>query len=216
VLIKTELRKDDSGSWVIDAKTNDIFGYVVTISAGSAYLISLLDLFQQILHGREPETSIGIPSPFIMLIRLARCHFSVEPLGQKPLSDYYASEALSPEVLNTHENDQTMQLLKSAIARGESKSQLMRIICSVEDDLWPFLGSFSTWSPEQQHNIDRDLVPILIRMEARSPLFDPEPIITVGSEPNTLVVDTEKGKAHQGNSPLLPLIITRHIINYGL
>jgi hypothetical protein len=194
-LTELELRKGDSGSWVVDAETNNILGYVVAISAGSAYLIPLMDLFEQILQDCKPGTPISVPSPFRLLTRLARYHFALEDRGQ---GSTYAFIALSSKVLDTPPFGQAMLLFKSAIANGESRNRLMQIICTVEEDLWPELGSFSKWSSEQQRKIDQDLVPVLIRMENRIPLSIPE--VEIDIVPGTArVVDVEKGKTLQGS-----------------
>jgi hypothetical protein len=193
---------------VIDVETNNILGYVVAISAGSAYLIPLMDLFKQILQDRNPNTPISVPSPFRLLISLARYYFAAEPYGYKPLSDYYASEALSPEVLNRPSSDNTIQLLRSAVANGEDKNLLVRIICSIPADLWSALESFSTWPFEHQHNIDRDLTPVLVRMQNRA--GPAGPAIDIHVTLSSPTVDTEKEKKVQGNltstDPPFPLM----------
>jgi hypothetical protein len=204
-----ELRKGDSGSWVVEAETHNVLGYVVAISVGSAYLIPLNDLFEQIRQDCKPGTLINAPSPFRLLTRLAQYHFAVKPSG-KSLADYYASEALSLEVLKSLPCDQVMRLLASAITQGEDRSLLVRLICSIEADLLPKLASFSTWPLEHQHNIDQDLVPVLIRMENRNPFSIPEVEISIA--PGTVqMVDVEKGKTLQGNlsSTAPPFVITR-------
>jgi hypothetical protein len=203
-LIDLELQKGDSGSWVVDASTNNILGYVVAISAGSLYLIPLTELFKQILQGRDPDTAIRVPSAFKVLLKLARYHYAVEPYGEKPLSEYYSSEALSPQVLKSTSSDQTILLLSSAIARGEDRNLLTRLICTLEADLWPLLGSFSRWSPEQRRMIDQDLVPILTRMENLRLRSNPEPEINVVTE--SPMVDVEKERKPQGKftSSVLP------------
>jgi hypothetical protein len=195
-LIELELQKGDSGSWVVDTSTNNILGYVVAISAGSLYLIPLTELFKQILQGRDPDTAICIPSAFKVLLKLARYHYAVEPHGEKPLSEYYSSEALSPQVLKSTSSDQTILLLSSAIASGEDRNLLARLICTIEADLWPLLGSFSRWSSEQRRMIDQDLVPILTRMEDYLPRSNPAPEINVITD--STMVDVEKATKPQG------------------
>jgi hypothetical protein len=202
--MKTELRKGDSGSWVIDANIHNILGYVVAISAGSAYLIPLTDLFEQIIHVLKPEGPIRLPSPFRLLSSLARYHFALEPAGHKPLSNYYASEVLRPEALNSPSSEETLDtqiLLKSAIRQGEDRLLLIRLISSVEPDLWPILGSYSTWSLENQSKIDRDLAPMLIRMQNRLDRSNSELEINLipplAPVPRKFVIEDEK--TPQGN-----------------
>jgi hypothetical protein len=170
---------------------------VVAISTGSSYLIPLTELLEQILQGCDPGTEICVPSAFKVLLKLARYNYAAEPYGEKPLSDYYSSEALSPQVLKPTIFDQTVLLFRIAIARGEDRSLLARLMCTLEGNLWPLLGSFSRWSSEQRRMIDQDLVPILTRMENYLPRSNSELEINVVTE--TPMADVEKERKSQGN-----------------
>jgi len=202
-LTELELQKGDSGSWVVDASTNNILGYVVAISTGSSYLIPLTELFEQILQSCNPGTTICVPSAFKVLLKLARYHYAAEPYGEKPLSNYYSSEALSPQVLKPTSSDPTMLLLSSAIGRGEDRSLLARLICTLEKDLWPLLGSFSGWSSEQRRRIDQDLVPLLTRIE--NSMFRANPELEINVITPSPMVDVEKEREPQGKFAFVDL-----------
>ncbi len=155
-------------------------------------MIPLTEFFEQILQGCDPGTKICVPSAFKVLLKLARYHYAAEPYGEKPLSNYYSSEALSPQVLESTSSDQAILLLSSAIACSEDRILLARMICTLEEDLWPLLGSFSRWSSEQRRVIDQNLVPILTRMELLEDSrirFNLEPEINVVTE--TPMADVE-------------------------
>jgi len=187
---------------------------VVAISTGSSYLIPLTELFEQILQGCDPGTTICVPSAFKVLLKLARYHYAAEPYGEKPVSNYYSSEALSPQVLKPTSSDPTMLLLSSAIGRGEDRSLLARLICTIEKDLWPFLGSFSGWSSEQRRRIDQDLVPLLTRIENSMSRANPELEINVITP--SPMVDVEKEREPQGKfAPLIFLNMVHPEINHG-
>jgi hypothetical protein len=176
---------------------------MVAISTGSSYLIPLTELFEQILQGCDPGTTICVPSAFKVLLKLARYHYAAEPYGDKPLSNYYSSEALSPQVLKPTSSDPTMLLLSSAIGRGEDRSLLARLICSIEKDLWPFLGSFSGWSSEQRRRIDQDLVPLLTRIE--NSMFRANPELEINVVTQSPMVDVEKERKPQGKFAFVDL-----------
>lgn len=193
-MISAELRKGDSGSWVIDAASNTILGYVVAISVGSAYLIPL---FEQIGNALKPEKPVCIPSPFRMLLNLARHHFAIEADGNRNLSEHYVSEALSPEVLDMRSSDQFILLVRAAIQEGVNERLLKRLLCSTGADLWSILVSFSTWWPEHQHEIEQDLIPILNQLQQLLARFSAVSEITAA--PNSAEAqDTEKGEKLTG------------------
>jgi hypothetical protein len=195
ILTGVELQKGDSGSWVIDTACNNIIGCVIAISDGSVYLIPLRELFAQINNALKPNEPIRIPSPFRMLASLARNHFATDPEGNKELSEHYASEALSPEVLNMRTFDQAMQLLRTALQTQEDKGLLMRLLCYTGADLCSVLGSLEAWSAE--HNIELDLYRLLVRLHSLYTIRGNSEIGAIGVDPAE-PQDIEKGKRLAG------------------
>jgi hypothetical protein len=189
----TDLQTGDSGSWVIDATANNVLGYVVAISTRTAYLIPLMELFEQINDVLKPKTQICIPSPFKMLLSLARRHYAMEP----ELANRYASEALSPEVLDMRTSDQSILLVRSAIQNDEDKGLLTRLLCHIGADLRPILRSLMRGSVDsiaKRYHLDPDLQPVLLRLCTQ---FVTESEFSIATNP-AKTHDIEKGKTHTG------------------
>jgi hypothetical protein len=187
---------------VIDAANNNILGYVVAISKGSVYLIPLMDLFEQITRVLKPEKPICIPSPFKMLISLARHYSNID----SDLSEQYALGALSPEVLNMQSSDPSILLAQYALNHGEDKHLLMRVLCSTGADLCSVLGSYSAWMAKHHQEIDEDKIRVLERlkifMEYRNRPLRSEPELEINFASNTQTAGTETETTLKGKHNL--------------
>jgi hypothetical protein len=163
--------------------------------------------FEQISSVLKPKIPICIPSPFKMLASLAH-HFATQPDPNAVLSEYYASEALTPEVLNWQSSDSSIMLVRRAIQDGEDVGLLMRLLCHTGADLWSILESFSV--VVERENMDEELLQLFLRLRLLRAIPHPESELTITQKPME-ISDPEKGRKIQGTLLLLimTLMITR-------
>ncbi|KAK9418029.1 putative Major facilitator superfamily (MFS) profile domain-containing protein [Seiridium unicorne] len=112
-----DIRRGDSGSWVLDISDPEQFrvlGSAVATSPGSAYFVRLADQFQQISELTEGKVQLSLASSFRALVNCANLAFR----NHDDKSDYYVEEALSPQTLVQMYNGWYLRGLKEFLEAG--------------------------------------------------------------------------------------------------
>ena len=94
MLILEALLRGDSGSWVVDKIQRTVVGHVVAIANDLAYVISLSQTIDEIKLA-YPHYYVQLPSPFQLLVDLAKYNQSKSDEESKVLAKEFASEAIS-------------------------------------------------------------------------------------------------------------------------
>lgn len=110
-----DIKKGDSGSWVVD--TSDpihykVIGSAVATSDGAAHFVGLVDQFSEILESTGNAGPISLVPPFRALVNCANLAF----LSSDPRCDDFIDEALSPVVLEQCTKEWYMSGLKSILS----------------------------------------------------------------------------------------------------
>ncbi|KAK6071608.1 hypothetical protein SCUP515_07805 [Seiridium cupressi] len=112
-----DIRRGDSGSWVLDISDPEQFrvlGSAVATSPGSAHFVRLADQFQQISELTEGKVQPSLASSFRALVNCANLAFR----NHDDKSDYYVEEALSPQTLLQMYNGWYLRGLKQFLEVG--------------------------------------------------------------------------------------------------
>ncbi|KAI1258455.1 hypothetical protein F5Y18DRAFT_444569 [Xylariaceae sp. FL1019] len=119
------LRKGDSGSWVIDSSRR-VLGSITAVSNGYAYMTPFLQTLEEITKALKPRNPICLPQPFGQLLRLANLH-SVPDIEA---GTNYAEKAMSTQVPYSH-SDYLAATLRAVwdTSDPKTKKQILQIIC---------------------------------------------------------------------------------------
>ncbi|KAI0554384.1 hypothetical protein F4679DRAFT_579411 [Xylaria curta] len=92
---ESQLRRGDSGSWVVDLKNGIVYGHVLLTSGRTIYILSLADIFHEVSE-KNPSIKLDLVQPFISLERLASTYYTRHNYFK---SKYYAEQALQTNVI---------------------------------------------------------------------------------------------------------------------
>ncbi|KAI1328412.1 hypothetical protein F5Y16DRAFT_154471 [Xylariaceae sp. FL0255] len=146
------LRKGDSGSWVIDSSRR-VLGSITAISKGYAYMQPFQQTLQEITEKLNPRKPIRLPQPAGMLLRLAKLHST----GNVSIATNYAAEAMSNEL--PHSRSDYLALTLRAVwdtSSPSAKQQLLRIMCKYGTTLGSKLDQFEIWYPSVSQHLSDD------------------------------------------------------------
>jgi hypothetical protein len=90
-----ELKRGDSGAWVVNAELGIVYGHVLSIAGRTVYILPLEDLLQDISNEGSRD-QIVLFQPFTSLTQLAKLHWSKK---DHPLAREYAAQALKSHII---------------------------------------------------------------------------------------------------------------------
>ncbi|KAI3321758.1 hypothetical protein HD806DRAFT_146484 [Xylariaceae sp. AK1471] len=91
----SQLKRGDSGSWVVDAAQGIVYGHVLSIAGRTVYVLPLADVLQDI-STKLPTNRTVLLQPFTSLAELAKLHWSKKDHSQ---AKEYAKQALQLHVI---------------------------------------------------------------------------------------------------------------------
>lgn len=127
------LRQGDSGSWVVQPETGQVFGHVIAHTESYVFLVPLTTVFRELdtnnsgsmLRGSDSHPQVCLPPVFDCLIELAKhCHRS----GLREAASQYAEQAIKELTLQKSQGSITAKIVErffASCSRSEDTEQFL-------------------------------------------------------------------------------------------
>ncbi|KAI1744983.1 hypothetical protein F4680DRAFT_403941 [Xylaria scruposa] len=161
---ESQLRRGDSGSWVVDLENGVVYGHVLLTSGRTIYILSLADIFHEASE-KNPAIKLDLVQPFTSLERLASTYYTRH---NHFMSKYYAEQALQTDVVRAFQERSAESAHRAdEFIRWASKQFGLKVDSSVHSTFQSNSSLAPDWAWSKGDG--NDLEPAQFNMEMTAP-----------------------------------------------
>jgi hypothetical protein len=137
------LRKGDSGSWVVDPTSGVLYGHVIAISQGYAFIRPTKDVFREIKDTFKADV-VQLPTPFDLLAELSKLG---SERSQPNQADDFAKQSIAADALLHSFQSSSANIIQEVLREKHSidEAVLCRILQATGSDVIGALRKSEVW-----------------------------------------------------------------------